>query len=165
MCQGCTNNYPSAKFVLIGGGPLLNQLKAEIIDESLQENFYVLGPIPRTDQLLHAFDIFCFPSHDQEGMPNVIIEAAASNLPVVATRVGSVDEIIDEGKNGFLVEENDYLGFSKRIEELLQNPSLQKKMGIYGRNKIRLNFSTNLMVEKMHDIYKSILMQKGIQCE
>jgi glycosyltransferase involved in cell wall biosynthesis len=100
--------------------------------------------------------IFILPS-SFEGFPVVILEALACETPVIATPVGGIPEVVKEGKNGLLVPPNDPLQLAKAISYLLDNKDLRRKMGDAGRKFIIKNFSIEIVVRKLCNIYKQIL--------
>jgi glycosyltransferase involved in cell wall biosynthesis len=97
--------------------------------------------------------VFVFPSlwHEPFGIP--VIEAMAAGLPVVATRGGALPEIVVEGETGFLVERGDVRGLRAAISELLGNPSLRRRMGAAGRQRVRELFTWDRCVSRLVDLY------------
>lgn len=93
--------------VLIGEGPLLQSLSNSAKALGISESVIFIGPQPQTivAQWMHAANLLCLPSH-MEGLPNVILEALAQSLPVVASNVGGIPEVISHNKNGLLVPAN-----------------------------------------------------------
>ena len=93
--------------VLIGEGPLLQSLSNSAEALGISESVIFIGPQPQTivAQWMHAANLLCLPSH-MEGLPNVILEALAQSLPVVASNVGGIPEVITHNKNGLLVPAN-----------------------------------------------------------
>lgn len=93
--------------VLIGEGPLLQSLSNSAEALGISESVIFIGPQPQTivAQWMHAANLLCLPSH-MEGLPNVILEALAQSLPVVASNVGGIPEVISHNKNGLLVPAN-----------------------------------------------------------
>jgi glycosyltransferase involved in cell wall biosynthesis len=85
--------------------------------------------------VLGESDVFLFPSHS-EGLPNAVIEAMAVGLPVVATRVGGLPDLIRHGENGFLVEVGDVAAMTERVVELLSRPDRARQVGQRGRQTV-----------------------------
>jgi glycosyltransferase involved in cell wall biosynthesis len=160
IARNIVHKYPQVKFFVIGDGPLRERLQLEINENFLSHNFFLLGSIPNAERYLLAFDIFCFPSFDQEGMPNVLMEASAAGLPVVASNVGSVNDIVNDKETGFLVKENDIYSFEKRLKQLILEPDLRVKMGENGRKKIKSEFSSAKFTDSMVEVYMNILQDK-----
>lgn len=105
---------------------------------------------------MRASDIFVLPSLS-EGTANVVVEAGASGLPVIATEVGEIPQIISKGETGLLVRPKDVDGLAKAINELLDNPELTAKMGRAGRERIMKNYSWEVICERLEEGYQGIL--------
>jgi teichuronic acid biosynthesis glycosyltransferase TuaC len=129
--------YPKLLYVVVGGGgaegdigPLLNRMSSEL---GLEEHVRLVGPRPHDEIALWlaAADLFCLATSN-EGMANVLVEALACGVPVVATRVGGNAELINEGTNGFLISLGDDLALRHALLEALQRTwdgaSISKKM-------------------------------------
>lgn len=127
----------SVKFVICGNGRDLNELKLEISRRELDDRFELRGWVDdegRQRALLEA-DVCLMLSH-YEGMPNSLIEAMAHGRPVVATAVGAVSDIVEDGKTGFLSEPRDIDELGFRIIELCQSAELRARFGLAGRRKV-----------------------------
>ena len=92
-------------------------------------------------------------------MPNVVLEAMISACPVVATRVGGVAEIIEDGVNGFLVEPDDVKGLADIIERLIRDRAVAKRVGAAGQALAEQNFGCVQAARQMMDLYTSRLKQ------
>ncbi|MFQ5922053.1 MAG: glycosyltransferase family 4 protein [Anaerolineales bacterium] len=149
-------DYPHVRLVIVGDGPLRSALVTEVLELGLQDRIRILGARPKANELMPAFDILCLPSRS-EGAPNVLMEASAAGLPVIATDVGGVTEIVSHGKTGFLVPEGDLKAFRDRLQQLLTDPLLRQQMGLAGRRRMQLEFSIPRMVQHHEQLYRSIL--------
>ena len=103
-------------------------------------------------------DIFALSS-DREGFPITILEAMACGLPVVATRVGGVEEEVEEGKTAFLVPPANSEALAEAIAKLISSPSLRREMGKRGKERVKL-FTIEKMVERTENLYKELLREK-----
>jgi len=101
-------------------------------------------------------DIYILPSYG-EGFPNTILEAMASGLPVIATNVGAIPEVIIEGENGFLINPGDYQSLSNCLLELINNKRLREKMGENNVRKVKNQYDVSLVFEKLALEYEKIL--------
>ena len=110
-------------FIVIGQGSERKKLEQLIKNNKLTNNFLLLGKIDKAYKYLKAFDIFVLPSV-KEGWPYTLLEALSAGLPIVATKVGGVPEIICDQKNGLLVTAADEKSLAKAINELISNPKL-----------------------------------------
>lgn len=147
--------------VLIGEGPERKHLEMESSKLHLMDCIRFVGSHPEASAILPAFDLLCLPSRS-EGLPNVAMEASAAGLPVVATTVGGVPEVVEDGMTGFLVPPDDAHALAKRLEQLLTDPSLRCRMGQAGREKMQREFSVERMVTQMIAVYEDALQAKGI---
>ena len=105
--------------------------------------------------LMKASDIFVLPSVS-EGCPNAVLEASASGLPVVATRVGAVPELVIHDKTGYVVEPKNVKELEEKIEILIENADLRRKFGEMGRKHMEENFSWVKAAAKLDEFYKNL---------
>ena len=113
--------------------------------------------IPR---ILSAIDVFVLTSL-WEGLPISVLEAIAFSKPVVATNTGGIEEIVVEGKNGFLVQPCDIKSLSERLTVLLRNENLRKDMGQNAKGLFDFNFSVENMVKNNQDLYENLIRRGG----
>jgi glycosyltransferase involved in cell wall biosynthesis len=106
-----------------------------------------------------AFDVFVLPSGN-EGTPVTAIEALASGCPVVATSVGGVPDVVDDGVDGFLVEPGTVDGLASRLGELARDTELRTRMGAAGRERMQTRYSVDRLVDDMDQLYRELLDQK-----
>ncbi len=122
-----------AEMVIVGDGPLFEELKAIVEFEKIKGITFT-GARNDIEKIMPSADIFVLPSLS-EGRPTVILEAMASKLPVVATNVGGIPEIVTKG-TGILVNPEDSVGLAEAIDKILQNKELQEKMGKTARKHV-----------------------------
>jgi glycosyltransferase involved in cell wall biosynthesis len=108
-----------------------------------------------------AFDVFVLPSGN-EGTPVTAIEALASGCPVVATSVGGVPDVVDDGVDGFLVEPGTVDGLASRLGELARDTELRTRMGAAGRERMQTRYSVDRLIDDMDRLYRELLERKGI---
>ena len=138
-------------FVVIGDGKERPALKALIKDLGLERKVFLVGQLPDAFKYLSAFDIFVLPSV-KEGFPWALIEAMAAKLPVVATRVGAVPEIIEDGKNGLIVEPGNPEAMAGKIKEIMDSNHLQKELGIQAHQTVLFKFEIDKMVGQIEEL-------------
>ncbi|HDQ00218.1 MAG TPA: glycosyltransferase [bacterium] len=146
--------YPQVKFVLVGDGYLRSELEAKVRAHKLNSNFIFLGFRDDVHELLTTFDIFVLPSL-YEGLPNVVLEAMASGLPVVATPVDGTKEAVVDGETGILIPERDGDRLAIELLRLLDNHCLAKKFGKKGRKRVEDVFSVEKQVKRFEALYAS----------
>ena len=138
-------------FIIIGEGEDRPKLEEFIIEKGLEEKFFLVGQIPNAYQYLPAFDVFVLTSI-KEGFPWAILEAMSAKLPVIATHVGAVPEIIDDGINGYIVPPRNPEKIAEKINILLENELRAKEFGIQAHQKVLFNFTTDKMVDQIEGL-------------
>lgn len=150
----------STSFVVAGDGPLRESLESKAHTLGLSGRVFFLGHLADVPSLLRALDIFVLPSLT-EGFPLSLLEAMAAGLPVVATRVGGIPEIVNHGATGLLVPSGSPKDLAGAILELLANHDLAAAMGQAGRHRAAHSFSLDTMVDKTLEQYQQILVRKA----
>ena len=153
----CPNT--STSFVVAGDGPLREILENQKHNLGLANRVFFLGHLEDVPSLLRALDIFVLPSLT-EGFPLSLLEAMAAGLPVVATRVGGVPEIVSHGVTGLLVPPGSPDVLAGAIQELLENHDLAAAMGQAGRYRVAHSFSLDAMVDRTLEQYQQVLAGK-----
>ena len=143
---------PNAKFVLVGDGPLRAELERSIAAKGLQKYFIILGFRHDVHELLPLFDIFTLPSL-YEGLPNVVLEAMACALPVVATPADGTKEAVVDGKTGLLVPIGDVEALAAKLIEVGRNAELRRSLGQAGRKRVEAHFSLTGQVAQFEALY------------
>lgn len=146
--------YPNAKLLLAGDGPLRSFIESEIKRLGLIDNVELLGVRKDIPELLSKADIFWMPS-EWEGLPIACLEAMASGLPVIASAVGGLLEVVVDGGTGYLIPKGSYEQLAEKTLRLLSDFSLRKKMGLMGRKIIERNFTLEKTAEEYINIYYS----------
>jgi len=138
--------------MIIGDGKLRSKLEQEIRNLGLEEKVFLIGRRSNATQYLPALDVFVLPSV-KEGFPWVILEAITARVPVVATRVGAVPEIIESGKSGIIVSPGNPDELVRAIMEVTADKLLADEMTIQAHQNLIQKFNLRSMVEK----YESLL--------
>lgn len=154
---GC---IPNSRLLLIGDGALRRELESQSKELGIEDRVKFLGQRADVHKLLHIMDIFVLPSLS-EGMSNVILEAMASRLPVVATNVGNNSELVKNWKTGILINKPEPALIADAILNILSDIEIAKDMGKAGYEHARQYFSLLQMIKKYEDIYKYWLKNKG----
>lgn len=146
------------RLVLIGDGPLRKVCEEMISSAGIGEQCWLAGSRDDVPRLLRQLDLFVLPSL-AEGVSNTILEAMASGLPVVATRVGGNVELVVEGETGMLVPADDPRGMATAMAEYITRPSLMQAHGAAGRSRVVAEFSMDKMVSGYLEVYDSLCRQ------
>lgn len=146
---------PNLHLVLVGGGsPVFEEVQAYVQERRLGKRVHMMGMRKDVPNLLEGFDIFALATR-QEAAGMVFIEAGATGLPIVATRVDGVPEMVQEGVNGILVPLDDIPALTQAIRSLVEDPQLRERMGSAGLELCRHSgkFSKQAMAERMESAY------------
>ncbi len=142
---------PEIIFALMGDGPERKKLEQQIKQLNL-EKYFILGYQENANQYLKALDIFVLPSV-KEGFPYAILEAMSAELPIIASAVGGIPEIIQNNFNGILVEPKNPKILAEKIIELLKDEDKQQKIGRKALAAVKDKFSLATMVEETEKLY------------
>jgi glycosyltransferase involved in cell wall biosynthesis len=148
--------HPDVEFVIAGDGSCRESLQTLARELGVAERLSFLGHRDDVPAVLATADIFAFPSRS-DAFPNSIIEAMASGLPVVATAVGGIPELVDDGRTGVLVPSGDADALVRALIELLDQPERAAAFGRAGRQRIEQTYSFDRMVQQFEALYLSEL--------
>ena len=164
MACAVRNQVPNAEFVIVGDGPERPKLEQLAADLGVDSALHFLGTRHDIDQILPACDAFALTS-DNEASPVSIMEAMACNLPVVATRVGSVPEMVEDESTGFLFDVGDVDAAAAHTTRLLTDRQLCDALGTRGRDKVVRCGSLESMVDGYMDLIELIYDGKADTCQ
>lgn len=149
---------PDAHLVVAGDGPQRRQIEDTVGELSLQDRVTLLGSRNDVNELMSAADAFVLSSTHGEALPLVLLEAAASMLPVVATDVGGCREIVKDGVNGMLVPPSDPKALAQAMREVRSLPREKRRsMGEEGRAWVMGQFDIERVVAIWEDLYRELL--------
>ena len=151
------HDHPRARLVVVGDGPLRPDL--EKLADDLGSDMVFTGTRTDIARLLSAMDIFVLPSL-MEAMPIALLEAMAMRLPVVATKVGGVPEIVDDGVNGLVVPPGDEAALHSALHLLVGNPTLMSTLARAGQERVQTDFTLDTMVENVEQLYEELARAK-----
>lgn len=148
----------SIRYEIVGTGPLQEQLQRLIGELRLADHVALLGDLSqdRVIECLARSDILLAPSL-AEALPVSVMEAQAMGLPVLATRVGSVDQIVLDGVSGFLVPPGDAAPLALRLGQLMDQPLLRLQMGRRGRAHVEQHYNIDRLNDRLVGIYQNLL--------
>jgi len=144
-----------AKFFVIGDGPMKADIDKAIYDIGSKQIVY-LGYQSKIAEYLAAADVFVLPSA-VEGFPLSILEAMAMGVAVIASDVGAVSDVIENGKTGFVVEAGSEIEVGEILEKLLADPSLLAKVKQKGRSEVTRMYSNRILRDNYNKLYKEVL--------
>ncbi len=140
------------QFVIIGEGPERSKIENLIKKSNLENNVFLTGFISDAFECLKAFDLFVLPSV-KEGQPWTILEAMAAGVPIVATNIAGIPEMIENEKSGLLVEPTDPEALAAAIEKMLIRPSLAQECVKNALTTVKEKFGIDEMVRKNEELF------------
>ncbi len=136
--------------------PELPQKLRELVHQlNLKKNIKFLGFCDDVPLLMERLNIFCLTS-SHEGSPNVILEALSAGCPIVASKIGGVPEIIQDGKNGLLFESGDVNACAEAIKKALENPSFAEEMINNGKKMVKNKYSCEKTAQQYEELYRTV---------
>jgi glycosyltransferase involved in cell wall biosynthesis len=147
--------FPRIRVLVVGDGPERERLESLRDDLDLEDTVELLGQRSDVPDLIAAFDV-AVSSSDYEGTPLAVMEYMAAGLPIVATRVGGVPELIDSGVHGLLVERRQPEGMANSIAGLLRDRVAAREMGERARERQRREFDLDVAVERLATLYEGL---------
>lgn len=158
-CAQVKKEISNTKFMLIGDGPMKDELKRLSSQLGISESIIFTGNRNDVPELLNIFDLFVLSSLN-EGLGRVLIEAQACGKPVVATNVGGIPEVVKDGQTALLVPSKNVSRLAQAVVSLLKDESRARKMGEAGRKWVDAKFSSELMMEKITQSYDEFIIKK-----
>lgn len=150
----------SVTILVIGDGPLLNDMKMLVSELNLEENIRFAGFQSNVKELLPAFDVFVLPSLT-EGTSMALLEAMACALPIVATNVGGTPQVIQDGSNGVLVPPSSPHSIAAAVERYVNDEKLRFLHGTKAQETVEADFGVEPWLKQIDSIYRQVLLQDG----
>jgi glycosyltransferase involved in cell wall biosynthesis len=147
---------PRVRFVQIGGGPLALEIRSQVESAGLAGRFRQIESVDEPMALLPGMDIFALPSL-WEGLPVALLEAMASGLPSVVTRVAGNQEAVEDGRSGVLVPPQDPGAMANAILELASNPARRLALGAAAKTRVECVFDASVMATAYRRVYTDLL--------
>ena len=162
---GILEKNKSIKLLVVGEGNYLAEAKELVKQLGLDSYVVFLGYIPRekTPGYINASEIFILPTLRQEGMPFSLLEAMACGKPVIASKIGGIPSVIDDGVNGLLIPPGNISKLIEKTTFLLNNKDFTDKLADNARKKVIQNFSHEKMVEETINAFELVITRKREQ--
>ena len=154
------DSLPDVLLVIVGDGALRADLERLVWEMDLTDSVYFAGFRSDADALMKCFDVFCLPSLS-EGLSSAILAAMSNRLPVVATRVGGIPELVTDTETGLLVEPSQSGPLAGALERLLRSPELASRMGNAGRRRVEQHFTQEAKLDGFENLYLELLAQRN----
>lgn len=149
--------FPSLRLEVAGSGPDGQNLFATVREQGVADSVKFLGWVDDLRGVLRNWDVFALPSHD-EALPMAILEAMAEGLPVVATNVGGIPELVEDERTGYLVQPGDVEALRTALRRLVGDSELRLRLGDQGHRLAETKFSVQRMVAEIESIYDHLIL-------
>jgi glycosyltransferase involved in cell wall biosynthesis len=150
---------PDARFLLFGKGPLEKDIQRLCEHNRIADKVIFGGFRDDLERILPCLDLLVHPA-EMEGLGVSLLQAAAAGIPIIASRVGGIPEIVLDGLNGYLVEVGDIGAMTDRVRKILTEPATAKRLGSAGLKMVQSRFSTAAMVNGNLSVYRDVLSTK-----
>jgi len=155
LSQGCP-----VQLIIVGDGPERVNVEGDVqANPLLRDRTLFAGEARNVAQWLNSFDVFVLPSL-AEGMSNTLLEAMATGVAPVASRVGGNPEVIEEGRSGLLFEAGGVTALATHLKRLAENPKWRHELGTSARQRVQTCFSLKAMLENYTQLYESVLVNE-----
>lgn len=151
----------SFRLLVVGDGEYLSTFCTDMCNEIKSGQVIIVGKTDRVADFLSAADVFVLPSY-HENLPLALLEAGKMGLPCIASNVGGIPEVIEDGKTGFLIDNGQSNSYAQKMELLMTNTSLRYKMSRAIKKVIDERFSMSLMCKQIKEIYVDGIREKGL---
>ena len=150
------------RLMIVGDGPLRALCAKRLQSAGVSDLAWLPGERTDVPELMRAMDVFALPSL-AEGISNTVLEAMATGIPVVATRVGGNAELVEDGRNGTIVPVSDIPALASALARYVENPELTAAEGKAARQRVDAHFSVEAMVNAYASVYDSALARAGLR--
>lgn len=154
------------QFTHIGDGEMRSQIIRMTRDLDITHRVNLLGTLPHAEVINHYHRSHCFalackvaPNGDRDGIPNVLIEAMATGVPTVATKVSAIPELLEDGVTGALVQPDDPVGMAAAITDILLHPEKYERRLSLARARVEKDFDNRSCVRRLHSLFKEALQK------
>jgi glycosyltransferase involved in cell wall biosynthesis len=152
--------FSNAHLLIVGDGPEMSRLKLLAEHLGIQSAVTFAGYQPNPERFLGIMDVFALSSR-LEGLPLVLLEAWAAQLPIVSTAVGGIPDLITHSVDGVLIPEGNEAALVEELAALLRDPIKAKALGQNGREVVRARFSVDRMANDYQKLYEELLLTRG----
>jgi len=159
---------PKAEFLIAGKGPLQPELEMLAAGLGIFKDVHFVGFLsqPELLELYAESHLFLHPSEtspnqDQEGVPNSVLEAMATGLPVAVTRHGGIPEAVEHGRTGLLVPEEDHIALANAMQKIIDSPGIFKQMGLRARAAVTDRFEQEAQIDQLESFYEEAIIANG----
>jgi len=145
-----------ARLMLIGDGPDTSEAERLAVSYGIKNRIHFLGKQDSVENLLSLADLMLMPS-EMESFGLAALEAMACGVPVIATRVGGVPDVVRDGVDGYLVDVGDAASLGERLADLANDPAMREEMGREGRERVLERYAVSRLVDDIDKLYRELL--------
>lgn len=163
LASRIVQEYDDAKFLFVGSGDenYEEKLRKLVRRKNLTQDVVFSGYQENVAEVMGIFDVFLFASL-REGLPQVLVQAAACAVPIVTFEVNGAKEIVEDGESGYIVSKRDTEELSRKLSELIENPVKAKRMGLKGQSLVKGRWSPEKMKRETVELYDELIDQYGV---
>jgi glycosyltransferase involved in cell wall biosynthesis len=147
---------PDWKLLIVGNGPQYEALQRRIGELGLGDRVILAGQQDHPEQWLQAMDIFCLPSYANEGVPQAVLQAMLTALPIVTTPVGAIAEAVAHEKTGLIVAPRNPLALANAFARLADDPAFASALGLAAQCDAQQRFTREVMLDRMERIFADV---------
>jgi colanic acid/amylovoran biosynthesis glycosyltransferase len=162
--------FPNAELHIAGKGPLQPKLEALVAQLGITDKVHFCGFLTQGElrDLYVKSHLFLHPSeteldHNQEGIPNSVLEAMSTGLGVVATEHGGIPEAVEHGRTGLLVKEGDFVSLAESIAGILRSPNAFREMGWQASESVAINFEQAEQIRQLESFYAEAIAMSRVE--
>jgi glycosyltransferase involved in cell wall biosynthesis len=148
---------PDLRLVIVGAGPMQTPIEEKIAALHLADRVMLTGQRSDAERWMQALDVFCLPSYANEGVPQAVLQAMLTALPIVTTPVGAILEAVQDEDSALIVPPKDAPALARAIGRLLDDPALAERLGTSACRRASAEFSHARMTDKMEMIFHAAL--------
>lgn len=141
------------RLLIVGDGPMRDPIAERVAQRGLAAKTVFAGRQESVERWLQAMDVFCLPSYANEGVPQALVQAMLTGLPVVTTAVGSITEAVTDGITGLIVPAKDAEALSDALKRVLDDPALAARLGAAARELASNRFGLTKMITDMERVF------------
>jgi glycosyltransferase involved in cell wall biosynthesis len=146
---------PGWRLLIVGTGPMRENIEAKVAALGLGDRVRRVGQQDNPEDWLRALDIFCLPSYANEGVPQAVLQAMLTALPIVTTPVGAILEAVQDGESALVVPPKDARALVAALGRLIADPALSERLGANARRVAAADFSHERMLDRMEGVFRS----------
>lgn len=145
------------QLLIVGTGPMRENIEAKVAELGLGSRVRLVGQQDNPEEWLRTLDIFCLPSYANEGVPQAVLQAMLTALPIVTTPVGAILEAVKDGESALVVPPKDAAALAAAFGRLIADPALAERLGANACRVAGADFSSGHMLDRMEGVFRSAI--------